>query len=164
MAFGYEIEKGNVVVIWADEKGTPGNVVMETWPDGTKWKDKAEAEAWAKAFIAAAEDSTKPVPGNSPDKKTLAASDLEEYTAEQLAEIATNHEAQLAAEAKAAEEAAAAIEAERQAEIQAMAEADAENPKDISDLPDANHLEEIADEDIIEAEVVEEPKPVTKKK
>ena len=139
MAFGYEIEKGNVVVIWADEKGTPGNVVQEAWPDGTKWKDKAEAEAWAKAFIKAAQDDKAPRPGNGPDAKTLKIADLE-LTAE---EIAAGEAARAAIAAEA--EVIAAIVAERDAALAF----ELENPTMEGNKPELT-------EDVVDAEEVTE--------
>lgn len=139
MAFGYEIEKGNVVVIWADEKDTPGNVVQEAWPDGTKWKDKAEAEAWAKAFIKAAQDDKAPRPGNGPDAKTLKAADLEP-TAEEIAAGEASRAA-LVAEAEA--------EAARTAEHEAALAFELENPTMEGDKPEIT-------EDVVDAEEVTE--------
>jgi len=87
---GYSIKKDNLVVIWLDSEETPGNIEQPTWPDGTKWASKAEAEAWAKAWLAHREDETKPMPGNGPDQATiptLSAEEVEKIRAEKVAEL-----------------------------------------------------------------------------
>lgn len=125
MPYGYKIDKGNVVVIWGDEEGTPGNIIQPTWPNGTKWKNKDEAEKWAKTFVAYAEDNSKPAPGSGPDKPVLTKEDLEPSEEEKAAVEALNKKieeevakdaaevaeaAAKAAEAAAAADAAAGIE------------------------------------------------------
>lgn len=112
MPYGYKVENDNTVVIWADEDA-PGRIVQPTWPDGTPWTSKSEAEDWAEAYIAAAQDDTAPRAGNSPDKKTINVTELE-LSAEEKAAIEAARAAEEAARAEA--EAAAAAEAAPAAE------------------------------------------------
>lgn len=84
----YSIGKNNVVTI--DFGGT--GLEQATWPDGTKWASKAEAEAWAKQYLAALEDPTAPRPGNSPEAPTLKVEELE-LTPEALEAAAAEMEA-----------------------------------------------------------------------
>ena len=129
---GYSIKKDNLVVIWLDSEETPGNLEQPTWPDGTKWASKAEAEAWAKAWLAHRDDETKPMPGNGPDQATiptLSAEEVEKIREEKIAEIEANLAEQVAireAAEKAAEELAEAEKAARDAEVTKAAEAQAE--------------------------------------
>jgi len=98
---GYSIKKDNLVVIWLDSEDTPGNLEQPTWPDGTKWASKAEAEAWAKAWLAHREDETKPMPGNSPDQATIPTLSVEEVEKAREEKIAAIEAANAAAEAEA---------------------------------------------------------------
>jgi len=94
---GYSIKKDNLVVIWLDSEETPGNIEQPTWPDGTKWASKAEAEAWAKAWLAHREDETKPMPGNGPDQATIATLSVEEVEAAREEKVAAIEAADIAA-------------------------------------------------------------------
>lgn len=108
---GYSIKKDNLVVIWLDSEETPGNIEQPSWPDGTKWASKAEAEAWAKAWLAHRDDETKPMPGNGPDQPTiptLSAEEVEKIRAEKVVEI----------EAAAATAAAEALAAAPKVEVE----------------------------------------------
>ena len=90
---------------------TPGNIEQPNWPDGTKWASKAEAEAWAKAWLAHRDDETKPMPGNGPDQPTiptLSAEEVEKIRAEKVVEI----------EAAAATAAAEALAAAPKVEVE----------------------------------------------
>lgn len=108
-------------------------VVQAAWPDGTPFASKTEAEDWAKVFIGYLEDEEAPQPGNSPDNPVLSDADLVDYAAREEFESITAA-AKAEADAKAAE---LAIELE-QAEL--------------GELP----VSETSDEDVIDAEVVEE--------
>lgn len=52
----YEVKDNNDVYIWLGETEAP-NVYQPHNPDGTAWADKAQAEAWAVAYIAEIEAS-----------------------------------------------------------------------------------------------------------
>jgi hypothetical protein len=69
MKFRYEIDKNNAVWIYADSNKV-ASVFQPDWPDATPWANKAEAEAWAKAWILSMTDPTAPFAGNSPDRPT----------------------------------------------------------------------------------------------
>jgi hypothetical protein len=98
MEITYSIAKGNVISFTVDDASEPC-MVQPHWPDGTKWGSKAEAEAWAKAYIAFTKDPSADRPGQSPDKPIIPAAELE---------MPEDH-------FRALEEAAAAAEAEREA-------------------------------------------------
>lgn len=96
MPAGYSVKKDNLVVIWLDSEDTPGNLEQPSWPDGTKWASKKEAEEWAKAWLAHNADETKPMPGNSPDVPTIPTPTIEEAEAARakaIAEVAELHAA-----------------------------------------------------------------------
>ena len=99
MSAGYSIKKDNLVVIWLDSEDTPGNLEQPSWPDGTAWRSKKEAEDWAKAWLAHNADETKPMPGNGPDLALIPTPTVEEVEAAREAKIA---------EIKAVDDAAAA--------------------------------------------------------
>lgn len=99
----YEIGTGNAITIdFGDSQ-----IVQPTWPDGTKWKSKTEAEAWAKLFVAHLADDSAPRPGNGPDKKVLEIADLELSEAERAALDEARAAEEAAKEEQAAAEAAA---------------------------------------------------------
>lgn len=108
-------------------------VVQSAWPDGTPFASKTEAEDWAKVFIGYLEDESAPQPGNSPDNPVLSDEDLVDYAAREEFERIT-------AEAKA--------------------EADAKAEQFAAELVEAGFIvaseSETSDEDVIDAEVVEE--------
>lgn len=81
MAAGYSIKKNNLVVIWLDSEDTPGNLEQPTWPDGTAWASKKEAEDWAKAWLAHSADETAPRAGNGPDQPTIPVPTVKEIEA-----------------------------------------------------------------------------------
>jgi len=71
MKFKYEITKKNEVKVWdlenPNEKNAPF-LAQPNWPDGTAWKDKAEAEAWIELFIESMQNpESEFIPGTSPD-------------------------------------------------------------------------------------------------
>lgn len=67
----YKIAAGNVVEITREGASKPF-IKQPHWPNGTEWATKAEAEAWAQAFIAnAADPYGAPRPGASPEEPTL---------------------------------------------------------------------------------------------
>lgn len=140
MAITYKID--DKLVITFDINEAP--VVQPTWPDGTPFKDKAEAEKWAKTFIGYLKDETAPQPGNSPDAPTLKEEDLVDFTAQ--AEL----EAAVAEEKKLAEEAAAKFEEELR-----NSEKDAAAPDSIKVLIEIPK-ELGSEEDIVDAEIVDE--------
>lgn len=88
MPAGYSVKKDNLVVIWLDSEDTPGNLEQPTWPDGTKWASKKEAEDWAKAWLASYADETAPRPGNGPDLALIPHPTVEEVEAARAIEIA----------------------------------------------------------------------------
>ena len=54
MRFRYEIDEQNAVRVWDDENPTENGApffYQPDRPDGLPWADRAEAEAWAEAFI-----------------------------------------------------------------------------------------------------------------
>jgi hypothetical protein len=115
VSYQYSIGQGNAVSIWLGDKASAGMLMQPTWPDGTKWSSKAEAEAWAKAYIASQEDPQADLPGNGPDQKVIPREDLEvssdewaEREALWASEAAEREAANLAAEAEAEARAAAA--------------------------------------------------------
>jgi hypothetical protein len=69
MNFRYEIDKNNAVWIFVDGNEV-ASVFQPDWPDTTPWANKAQAEAWAKAWIKSMTDPTAPFAGNSPSKPT----------------------------------------------------------------------------------------------
>lgn len=97
MTAGYSVKNDGRVVIWLDAEDTPGNLVQTTWPDGTEWASKDEAEAWAQAWLAHnADPENAPAPGNGPDQPTIpvrTVEEVEEARAVKVAEV----EAQFAA-------------------------------------------------------------------
>jgi hypothetical protein len=55
MRYRYEIDNNKAVRIWDNENPNENDApffFQPDQPDGTPWADKAEAEAWAVAFIA----------------------------------------------------------------------------------------------------------------
>jgi len=64
MAIKYEATKDDVK-IWFGETDEP-NILQDTWPNGTKWADKKEAESWALAFIESLENPEALLAGDSP--------------------------------------------------------------------------------------------------
>lgn len=99
MAVTYEIDDNNVIII--DVNGA--KVRQSSWPNGTAWASKAEAENWAKAYVAAATDDAAPRPGNSPEAATIAVEDLE-LSQEERDALVAEAEASLAAAEEAAKE------------------------------------------------------------
>lgn len=69
MAFSFEILKDNTVNILEDGEV---RLVQSTWPDGTAWKDSAEAKSWAEQSILALTDPTADFAGPSPSRPTIA--------------------------------------------------------------------------------------------
>lgn len=88
MAAGYSVKKNNLVVIWLDSEDTPGNLEQPTWPDGTAWASKKEAEDWAKAWLAHSADETAPRAGNGPDEPTIPVPTVKEVEAAREVAIA----------------------------------------------------------------------------
>lgn len=69
MNFRYEIDKKNAVWIFVQGNDV-ASVFQPDWPDGTPWASKAQAEAWAKAWILSMTDPTAPFAGNTPSRPT----------------------------------------------------------------------------------------------
>jgi hypothetical protein len=69
--FRYEIDKNKAVWIFLDGNET-AVVFQPDWPDTTPWANKAEAEAWAKAWILSMTDPTAPLAGSTPSEPTQA--------------------------------------------------------------------------------------------
>lgn len=89
MTAGYSVKNDGRVVIWLDAEDTPGNLVQPTWPDGTEWADKDEAEDWAKAWLAYNEDpDNAPQPGNGPDLPLIPSRTVEEVEEARAAKVA----------------------------------------------------------------------------
>lgn len=70
--YRYQLGKDNAISFYDDENpiedGSPF-FYQPDWPNGAKWASKAEAEAWAKAFIAELQDpKSEFVAGDSPDQ------------------------------------------------------------------------------------------------
>lgn len=66
MSIRYEATK-DAVKIWFGETDQP-NILQDTWPNGTAWANKAEAESWALAFIESLENPESLLAGDSPEK------------------------------------------------------------------------------------------------
>lgn len=142
MAISYKID--DKLTITFDINDAP--VVQPTWPDGTPFKNKDEAEKWAKTFVGYLKDETAPQPGNSPDKPTLTDDDLIDH------EAVAAFEAEAEEQKKLAEERLAKLEEELK-----LAELDAVqvDPESIRVLVEpAKELD--SKEDIVDAEIVEE--------
>jgi hypothetical protein len=127
MATKYTID--DKLAITFDVNGAP--VFQPTWPDGTPFASTKEAEDWAKVFIGYLEDENALQPGNSPDNPVLRDEDLVDYAAREEFERVTAEQQALADER--------ALEAAT--ELEAFQE-----PVSSDD----------SDEDVVDAEVVEE--------
>jgi hypothetical protein len=66
----YEINSSLEVRIWYEDGEAP-NIYQPTWPDGTPWASKKEAEAWAKQSILSIQDPTADYPGVSPSQPVI---------------------------------------------------------------------------------------------
>jgi hypothetical protein len=81
MALRYEIEEGtNAVRVFYPDSDAP-SLFQPDWPDQTPWADAAEAEAWAKLYVASVEDEDAPYAPTGPGK-----AGEPKPTAEQIAE------------------------------------------------------------------------------
>lgn len=63
-----EIDNLNTVKIWLDDiDALEPSVLQPTWPDGTKWASKEEAQSWAEALVEANQNpSSEFLPGDTP--------------------------------------------------------------------------------------------------
>ena len=55
MGYRYEVDDTNAVRLWNDDNPHPTGapfIYQPSQPDSTPWVDRAEAQAWAEAFIA----------------------------------------------------------------------------------------------------------------
>jgi len=60
MLVKYEIEDvTNAVKVFYDDSTVP-SLYQPNWPGGEAWADAAEAESWAKLYIASVEDESAP--------------------------------------------------------------------------------------------------------
>ena len=64
----YEITDKNEINIWLTEEphADVPNIYQPSWPDGTPWESKEQAEIWAQKYIANVQDHSKPKPGPNP--------------------------------------------------------------------------------------------------
>ena len=69
MSTRYEIEEGtNAVMVFYGESPQP-SLYQPTWPGGNPWADTAEAETWAKLYIASVTDEAAPYAPNHPGEE-----------------------------------------------------------------------------------------------
>lgn len=111
-------------------------VVQATWPDGTKFASKTEAEQWADVFVGWIADESAPQPGNSPDVPVLTEDDFVDKEAQEEFERVT-------AEQKAAHD--------EQAEINAVSLIEEIGPSDPIDIEAlVASLEDVQDAEVVE--------------
>ena len=66
MTIRYEIEEvTNAVKVFYDDADIP-SLYQPHWPGGDQWADAAEADVWAKLYIASVEDEAAPYAPNHP--------------------------------------------------------------------------------------------------
>jgi hypothetical protein len=66
MSIRYEIEDGtNAVKVFYDDSTVP-SLYQPNYPGGNKWADAADAENWAKLYIASVTDPAAPYAPNHP--------------------------------------------------------------------------------------------------
>lgn len=65
MSVRYEIEEGtNAVKVFYDDSTVP-SLFQPNWPNGDAWADAAEADSWAKLYIASVTDENAPYAPNA---------------------------------------------------------------------------------------------------
>lgn len=65
MSVRYELEEGtNAVKVFYDDGIVP-SLYQPHWPNGDAWTDAAEADAWAKLYLAAVTDEKAPFAPNA---------------------------------------------------------------------------------------------------
>ena len=86
----YEIVAGtNEVEVFYDDSDVP-SLRQPNYPDQTPWADAADAEAWAKLYIASIVDETAPYAPNGPGQEGAP-----KPTPEQIAEWQAQREARM---------------------------------------------------------------------
>jgi hypothetical protein len=74
MGFIYKVDSSKAVKIWTDyvDSSVDAPILLQpTWPNGTEWQSKAEASAWAEAFITALVDpESELLAGDGPEEPT----------------------------------------------------------------------------------------------
>lgn len=72
MRFEYQINSKKEIRVWDLENPNEKNApffLQPNWPNGTAWKDKAEAKAWVELFIDSMENpESEYLPGKSPEE------------------------------------------------------------------------------------------------
>jgi hypothetical protein len=69
MSVRYEIEENtNAVKVFYDENTIP-SLYQPNWPGGDQWVNAAEAESWAKLYIASIENENAPYAPNHPGEE-----------------------------------------------------------------------------------------------
>lgn len=111
-------------------------VVQPTWPDGTPFASKAEAESWADVFVGWLADDSAPQPGNTPSEPILSEADFVDSEAQEEFERVT-------AEQKAAHD--------EQAELNAVSLVEEIGPSDPIDIEAlVASLEDVQDAEVVE--------------
>lgn len=70
MSHKYEILENNTIEVFDNVNPEPF-LRQPSWPDGTEWANKAEAEAWVKQYILWLTTEDGDMPGNGPDMPVL---------------------------------------------------------------------------------------------
>ena len=65
MTMRYEILENNTVEVFYDDSTVP-SLRQPTYPDGSAFADKVDAESWAKLYVASVEDEAAPFAPNTP--------------------------------------------------------------------------------------------------
>ncbi len=63
----YEYANKTLTIYFTEDK-EGGSLIQPHFPDGSPWENKAQAVAWAEAFLKALEDPEAPLPGDSPEE------------------------------------------------------------------------------------------------
>jgi hypothetical protein len=69
MSIRYEIEEvTNAVKVFYDDSTVP-SLYQPNWPGGDQWADAAEADSWAKLYVASIENEEAPFAPNHPGEE-----------------------------------------------------------------------------------------------
>lgn len=83
MSIKYEIEpETNAVMIFYGDSSQP-SLYQPNWPGGDAWADQAEANTWAKLYVASVTDEAAPYAPNHPGEEGAPKPTLEEIAAMQ---------------------------------------------------------------------------------
>jgi hypothetical protein len=85
-AFRFEIDKKNAIRIWDDSNPNENDApffLQPTWPNGTEWASKGEAEEWALTFLESLENpESEFLAGDSPEEPKKVRPIIEDSAAE----------------------------------------------------------------------------------